>query len=115
MKSRFLFCLALVLSGAWFGCASNPTQPQSIKVSVSGWVKTPGIYVLPEGSGVVAALEAAGGFRDEFHSSSLCVIRKTDGRKKQFFVSLHYDDTGKPKADVEIIDGDAVSARESFL
>jgi protein involved in polysaccharide export with SLBB domain len=108
MKPKLLLCLALILSGGLFGCASHPTQPQSIKVNVLGWVKTPGTYVLPKGSGIVAALEAAGGFRDESHSSSLRVIRTTDGQK-------NYDVIGKPKADFEIIDGDTVSAKERFL
>jgi protein involved in polysaccharide export with SLBB domain len=115
MKPKLLLCLAFVLSGGLFGCASHPTQPQSIKVNVLGWVKTPGKYVLPKESGIVAALDAAGGFRDESHSSSLRVIRTTDRQKKQFSVPLHYDVIGKPKADFEIIDGDTVSAKERFL
>jgi SLBB domain. len=114
MKSKIILCLALVLSVVLSGCSSVTKPPQTITVSVSGWVKAPGDYVLPKGASIVAALEAARGFKDSDHSSSLLVVRMVNGQEKKFSVRLH-NDSGKLKADFEVMDGDAIYAREVFF
>ena len=93
--------------------AATP-QPRTIKVTVDGWVKTSGTYVLSEGANIVTALEAAGGFRSPFHHSVLRVARKVDGQERQIFVRLHYE-AGQPKGEFHLLDGDKVYAREHFL
>ena len=44
---------------------TEETQPSSIYVDVSGAVKEPGVYELPEGSRVFQAIEAAGGLTED--------------------------------------------------
>ena len=68
--------IAAVLAGAGLGASSRPpgdttglprlttTVTRSlIDVHVAGWVRSPGVVQLPEGSIVADAIEAAGGFR----------------------------------------------------
>jgi len=92
--------------------AATP-QPRTIKVTVGGWVKTSGTYVLPEGSNIVAALDAAGGFKDDSHQNVLRVIRKVDGQERRIYVRLHYQ-TGQPKGEFQLLDGDKVYARDQL-
>jgi protein involved in polysaccharide export with SLBB domain len=95
-------------------CSSVTPQPQTIGVSVLGWVKNPGNYTLRAHASIVEALEAAGGFRDFGHSRTLTVVRTTDGQERRFAVRLHSIE-GKPQADFELIDGDKVYAHEALL
>lgn len=67
-------CVAVIV-GAWLGAteraspafpeSSQATTPpkQTIEVHVAGWVDSPGVVQLSEGSLVVEAIEAAGGLR----------------------------------------------------
>lgn len=95
------------------GCSSVTTQPQGIQVSVSGWVKNPGDYSLRAHATVVEALEAAGGFKDVGHSSTLTIVRTTDGHERASSLRLHYV-AGKPQSDFELLNGDKVYAREAL-
>ena len=94
-------------------CSSVTTQPQTIKVRVLGWVKNPGVYVLPPDATVVGALDAAGGFRDIAPNTTLRIVRKVGGQEKSVFVRLHYE-SGKLSAEFQLLDGDIVYARERF-
>jgi protein involved in polysaccharide export with SLBB domain len=112
MKNKLILYLALVLVGGLLGCMNVTKQSQAIKVSVIGDVKVPGGYVLPKGAGVVRALEAAGGLKAVGQSYDLVVVRVVNGQQKNFPVPSYY---GKPKADFEIIDGDAIYVRMEIL
>lgn len=48
-----------------------PTQASTIEVHVAGWVVTPGIVTLPDGSIVADAIAAAGGLRPGASSGSI--------------------------------------------
>ena len=60
--------------------AENATEPIELYVHVCGAVKAPGVYVLPEGSRVVDAVEAAGGTLESASEESLNqALPVTDG------------------------------------
>lgn len=74
MLVALIACVAIVV-GAWLGATerASPVSPESsqattapthtIEVHVAGWVDSPGVVQLSEGSLVVEAIEAAGGLR----------------------------------------------------
>lgn len=60
------------VTGVPDGAATQASQPSEVVVDVAGKVRRPGIVVLPSGSRVADALEAAGGVRpgvDRHHST----------------------------------------------
>lgn len=60
--------------------AENATEPIELYVHVCGAVEAPGVYVLPEGSRVVDAVEAAGGTLESASEESLNqALPVTDG------------------------------------
>lgn len=107
MKAIVAIFAVLLLSA----CSSVTTQPRTIKVSMVGWVKNPGDYVLPQGATIVAALDAAGGFRDSSYSNILRILRKAGGQERWIHVRLHYE-SGRPKAEFQLINGDEIYARD---
>jgi competence protein ComEA len=61
------------------------TEQPSIYVYVCGAVENPGVVVLPEGSRVQDALDAAGGFREDAAREAVNLAEKlTDGMKLYF-------------------------------
>lgn len=64
----------------------NPTvEVQTIYVYVCGAVVNPGVYELPEGSRINAALQAAGGFTEEAGRDYLNLAAKVSDGEKIYF------------------------------
>ncbi len=58
----------------------EPEQVPQIYVYICGAVQEPGVYVLPEGSRIISALEAAGGFLEEAAEEAINLAEPiTDG------------------------------------
>ena len=53
------------------GIPGGEEEPQEIYIDVCGAVSCPGVYILPEGSRVFRAIEAAGGFTEEAARASV--------------------------------------------
>lgn len=86
-----------------------PTStPVVMKVHVSGAVETPDVYVLPAGSRVERAVEAAGGLSDDAVEAGINLAQPLiDGQ--QIYVP-HEGETSEP---IEVVRGSPVSALSS--
>ena len=106
--------VAAVLAGAGLGASSRaPRDPARslqvattasetlIDVHVAGWVRSPGVVQLPEGSIVADAVEAAGGFRIGADSHTLNLAAPLAGGD-QVYVSGPGQDSPGPTDDGKI-------------
>ncbi len=64
---------------------SNTKEPISIYVYVCGAVNSPGVYELPEGSRIIDAVEAGGGFRDDADENFVNLAARLSDGVKLFF------------------------------
>ena len=96
-------------TGAGFDM-ENVTEPIELYVHVCGAVETPGVYVLPEGSRVVDAVEAAGGALENASEEALNqALSVTDGM--QIYVPTTEE---KEKSQEWIHTGDAWGQQENI-
>lgn len=107
--------LAAILAGAGLGAYSRvPREPaQSLQVTtsvtnsfmdvhVAGWVRSPGVVQLPEGSIVADAVEAAGGFRPGAAAHSLN-LAATLASGDQVYVSGPDQESVSPTSDDGVV------------
>ncbi|MCR4838257.1 MAG: ComEA family DNA-binding protein [Eubacterium sp.] len=73
----------------------NTEQTAALVVHVCGAVKTPGVYSLPEGSRVMDAVDAAGGFSEEVASSAVNLAEKLADGSQLYIPSLEEVAAGK--------------------
>ena len=73
----------------------NTEQTAALVVHVCGAVKTPGVYSLPEGSRVMDAVDAAGGFSEEAASSAVNLAEKLADGSQLYIPSLEEVAAGK--------------------
>jgi hypothetical protein len=76
--------------GGFFDC-SDPSSV-NIKVSVWGFVRFPGKYVIPVYSKINDLISYAGGPTDEARLEEMRIIRTDSSNAKQFIYNLNYKD-----------------------
>jgi polysaccharide export outer membrane protein len=63
------------------------TEANSMKVFVSGQIRTPGVYRLRSETTLLQIIPMAGGFTDWANQKKILIIRNEDGKEKRFTVN----------------------------
>jgi polysaccharide export outer membrane protein len=85
------------------------TEANSMKVYVSGQVKTPGVYRLRSETTLLQIIPMAGGFTDWADQKKILLIRNEDGRMKRYIVNYKKIVNGTaPKFNVILKAGDSI-------
>lgn len=75
------------------------------RIFVTGEVRTPGAYSIPEGTSVLQAITLAGGVTENASMGRITIVRLVDGKKKNI----------KAKPDTIVEFGDTIIVRERFF
>lgn len=94
--------------------ASPQTSQASIEVHVAGWVMSPGVVRLPEGSIVADAVEAAGGFRPGAQAHSINLAASVRGGDQIFIAGPGSDPESGPDEGLVHINRATASDLESL-
>jgi polysaccharide export outer membrane protein len=85
------------------------TEANSMKVYVSGQVKSPGVYRLRSETTVLQIIPMAGGFTDWANQKKILIIRNEDGREKRFTVNYKKIVKGDaPETNIRLKAGDTI-------
>jgi polysaccharide export outer membrane protein len=85
------------------------TEANSMKVYVSGEVRTPGVYRLRSETTVLQIIPMAGGFTDWANQKKILIIRNEDGREKRFTVNYKKIVNGDaPATNIVLKNGDTI-------
>lgn len=85
------------------------------KVYVVGEVKQPGPYVVPEGTTVFGAINAAGGFTEYASRSRVRLVRKTPEGEEEVSVNLESVARAGPQEDPPVAPGDVIYVPRSWF
>jgi len=84
-------------------------EANSFKVYFSGQVKTPGVLRLRSETSIAQAISMVGGFTDWANQSKIIIIRKEDGKERQFTVNYKKIINGKDlKSNIILKSGDTI-------
>jgi polysaccharide export outer membrane protein len=88
-------------------------EANSLKVYVTGQVKTPGVYRLRSETTVLQIIPMAGGFTDWANQKKILIIRKENGKEKR--ITVNYKKIlkgGSPDSNIVLKAGDTVIVPE---
>jgi len=84
-------------------------EANSFKVYVSGQVKTPGVLRLRNETSLAQAISMVGGLTEWANQSKIIIIRKEDGKEKQFTINYKKIISGKDlKSNIILKAGDTI-------
>jgi polysaccharide export outer membrane protein len=85
------------------------TAINSLKISVSGYVNSPGVYKIGGEISLVEAISLAGGLNDLANPKKIRIIRKENGIEKIYQMNYHAILDGKDiKQNIRLYPGDSV-------